>query len=195
MIGSQFTHFIKFIFGKDRPITQTTKSEQDALARYANGARTAIEIGVFEGYNTVLIAKAMHPNGIVYGIDPFFKGRMGICWQKQIATTYIRRAGLSDRIKLVLKLSVESAILTPDKVDFIFVDGDHSMNGITTDWKLYSSKLRLGGIIALHDTSASIHQPWKADMGSVIYFNDYIRHQPGFALLETVDSLNIMQKI
>jgi predicted O-methyltransferase YrrM len=38
-----------------------------------------------------------------------------------------------------------------EKVDFIFIDGDHSHDGVKRDFELYSPLVRKGGIIAFHD--------------------------------------------
>lgn len=37
------------------------------------------------------------------------------------------------------------------KVDFLFIDGDHSYSGVKTDFITYSPFVRAGGIIAFHD--------------------------------------------
>jgi cephalosporin hydroxylase len=39
-----------------------------------------------------------------------------------------------------------------DKFDFIFIDGDHSVNQVLLDWE-YSRLLNDGGIVGFHDTS------------------------------------------
>ena len=38
-----------------------------------------------------------------------------------------------------------------NKVDFIFIDADHSYEGIKKDFEMYSLLVRKGGIIAFHD--------------------------------------------
>ena len=37
------------------------------------------------------------------------------------------------------------------KVDFLFIDGDHTYEGIKRDFEMYSPLIRKGGIIAFHD--------------------------------------------
>lgn len=44
-----------------------------------------------------------------------------------------------------------SQILKSDKIDFLFIDGDHSYDGVKRDFQLYSPFVKKGGIIALHD--------------------------------------------
>lgn len=40
---------------------------------------------------------------------------------------------------------------TVGQFDFIFIDGDHTLAGVTADFELYGSLVRPGGIIAFHD--------------------------------------------
>jgi predicted O-methyltransferase YrrM len=42
-------------------------------------------------------------------------------------------------------------ILGGKEVDFVFIDGDHSYEGVKTDFEMFSRLVRRGGIIALHD--------------------------------------------
>jgi cephalosporin hydroxylase len=39
-----------------------------------------------------------------------------------------------------------------ESIDFLFIDGDHSYQGVLTDWLLYAPLVRSGGIIAFHDS-------------------------------------------
>lgn len=41
--------------------------------------------------------------------------------------------------------------ITNSEVDFIFIDGDHSYEGVKQDFEMYSDLVRDGGIIAFHD--------------------------------------------
>ena len=36
-------------------------------------------------------------------------------------------------------------------LDFLFIDGDHSFEGVSKDHQLYSPLVRPGGVIAFHD--------------------------------------------
>lgn len=38
-----------------------------------------------------------------------------------------------------------------DGIDFLFIDGDHSYEGVKQDWEMYGPLVREGGIIAFHD--------------------------------------------
>lgn len=50
----------------------------------------------------------------------------------------------STRDAVVEKLDGES-------LDFVFIDGDHSLEGVTRDFELYAPLVVPGGIVALHD--------------------------------------------
>lgn len=44
------------------------------------------------------------------------------------------------------------------KIDFLFIDGDHSYEGVKADFELYSKLLTDRGIIAIHDTDKEYEQ-------------------------------------
>ena len=73
--GGNFLHAVRFLLGIDRAETQTSEKERAMLRRYAEGRTRAVEIGVYEGVNTRNIAEVMDPKGVLYGVDPFPKGR------------------------------------------------------------------------------------------------------------------------
>jgi predicted O-methyltransferase YrrM len=37
------------------------------------------------------------------------------------------------------------------KIDFCFIDGDHTYEGVRKDFEMYSRLVRNGGIVAFHD--------------------------------------------
>ncbi len=46
-------------------------------------------------------------------------------------------------------------ILDGRPIDFLFIDGDHSYEGVRQDFDMYSTLVRPGGLIAFHDILAS----------------------------------------
>ena len=48
-------------------------------------------------------------------------------------------------------------LLPPEGVDFLFIDGDHTYDGVKADFEMYSPLVRKGGLIALHDIC--LHPP------------------------------------
>lgn len=192
--GSGFLHFLKYIAGIDPPQTQTTLAEQQALATYAEGKNMVVEIGVFEGFTTEILARSMSPKGKLYGIDPFFKGKLGVCYGELICKHYLKKNRLLDRVVLIPKLSWEAVNDVKENIDFIFIDGDHSYEGLRRDWNDWSGKIIPGGCAALHDTQLSSNASTEKRMGSHIFFEDAISRDTRFDIVEQVDSLNILRR-
>lgn len=180
--------------GVDEPHTQTTEEEQQALRKYCRGSRRAVEIGVYEGANTRIIAENLAADGQLFAIDPFFTGRLPICWGEQIARAELHQGGVGNRVTFVRALSWEAVIQIDGPFDFVFIDGDHSLEGIRRDWGDWSDRVEPDGIIALHDTRVPEHDPSVADLGSYQYFEDQIRDDERFEIIDQVHSLSILER-
>lgn len=103
---------------------------------------TGLEIGVSYGYNAEVMLKCLNLK-ILFLIDP-----IPLC---------------QDRIK-----KFPNAIYSPfrsediyrhipDNLDFIYIDGDHSYEGVKKDIELYWPKVRKGGVFGGHDFCPKIH--------------------------------------
>lgn len=59
-----------------------------------------------------------------------------------------------------------------EPVDFLFIDGDHSYEGVRADWLAWSPLVRSGGLVAFHDTwpNHDRHEP------GVVRWVDELRH-------------------
>jgi predicted O-methyltransferase YrrM len=44
-----------------------------------------------------------------------------------------------------------SGLLGSNKLDFLFIDGDHNIGPTASDWNVFSPFVRSGGIVAFHD--------------------------------------------
>lgn len=195
MIGRSVVHYARVVIGLDQPNTQTTLAERDVLVSFLPGAKRIVEIGVFEGFTTHVLAESADSDAIIYGIDPFFSGRLGISWGERIARRYNGKALASGRIRFVNKLSTEVCGEVPTPVDYVFIDGDHSISGIMADWSYWSARLAPGGIIGLHDTLLTPEKPPGYTLGSIEYFHHHIRHDARFELVKQQDSLSVLRKL
>jgi hypothetical protein len=45
-------------------------------------------------------------------------------------------------------------LLGGEKLDFLFIDGDHSYEGVRQDFESYSALVREGGLVGFHDIAA-----------------------------------------
>jgi predicted O-methyltransferase YrrM len=193
MIGSSFLHLLGVMAGAEKPHTQTTPEERGELLRWLPGAKTIVEIGVYEGATTSLLAAHADVGAVVYGVDPFFHGRLGVCWGEAIARSVNRRKIASGSVKLVKKFSYEAVPDVPMPVDFIFVDGDHSLEGIKRDWETWAPLMRPGAIFALHDSYPAPHSP--GPLGSHTFFADTISKDPRYVSVAKVGSLAILKRL
>lgn len=194
MIGNSALHYARIVAGLDEPQTQTTKAERETLASFLPGTKRIVEIGVFEGFTTRMLAERADADAVIYGIDPFFSGRLGICWGERIARTFTGRHLANGKVRLVKKFSTDVDGDVPTPVDLVFIDGDHSLDGITKDWAYWTERLTPGGIIALHDTLLTPEKSAGYTLGSIEYFRDHIRHDSRFELLRQQDSMSVLRK-
>jgi predicted O-methyltransferase YrrM len=152
---SPLAHFILWRLGLSAPQTQTSAEERRCLGDHARGRRRLAEIGVFQGVTTCVLKRAMHPDGLLLAIDPFVKGRLGVCLYEIIARREVGRVA-GGRVRWIRARGAEAATLPaalPDeRVDFIFIDGDHSWAGIRGDWEAWRDRIAAGGVVALRDS-------------------------------------------
>ncbi len=172
--------------------TQTTEAERAALVQFASGKKRLVEIGVFEGFTTAILLRTIGPDAQLYAIDPFLPGRLGICWGKWIAQREVKKVRPGNRVRFVEMLSHRASRAIEGDFDFVFIDADHSLEGIKQDWRDWSPRVSACGAIALHDTRLPSHNPNVATFGSYQYFEEHIRFDKRFEVVEQVDSLSIL---
>lgn len=57
-----------------------------------------------------------------------------------------------DRSEFIKSFSVDASKMVPDNsLDFVYIDGDHSLEGIYNDIYVWIHKVKCGGIVAGHD--------------------------------------------
>lgn len=106
--------------------------------------KTIVEIGVHQGYSLETWRKAFKPE-IAIGIEPF--------------TEFLDKVAIVSPIEIIKGRSEEQRVIdvikerTGSKIDFLFIDGDHSYEAVKRDYENYSTMVRKGGIIAIHDVT------------------------------------------
>lgn len=190
------THFLLWALKLARAETQTSDAERASLARHAAGKKRVVEIGVWHGVTTKVLRNAMASDGILLGVDPYPKGRFGFSVQRIIAQREIARVTIGtmewQRLSGVEAARLYAASKRPPP-DFIFIDGDHSYEGLRGDWEAWNPLVAPQGIIALHDSCSSAERNIEG-AGSVIFTRKVILPDPRFRLLETVDTLTVMAR-
>lgn len=116
-----------------------------------------LEIGTAFGGTLFLFTRAASDDAIIVSID-LPGGSFGGGYSKARIPLYKEFALNNQQIHLIRKdshkeetLAEINDILAGNKLDFLFIDGDHTYKGIKRDFELYSSLVKRNGIIALHD--------------------------------------------
>jgi predicted O-methyltransferase YrrM len=194
MVGAAALHCVKFLMGFEPAATQTTAAERRLLARYARDASRLLEIGVYEGASTRITADAMPSMAVLYAVDPFFRGRLGICWSEVIARREAKKSRTRS-VRFVRAMSTDAARRIHGDFDYIFVDADHSLEAIRADWETWSPRCVVGGVMAFHDTRVASHAPQIRGFGSFQFYNSVISSHPDFREIDAVDTLSIVRRL
>ena len=165
----RLVHFLKYQLGLVQAETSVTTAEWDCMASHASGRRCLVEIGVWHGVTTRRLRAVMASDGILYAVDPYPVERLGISLQRQIAHCEVGRVS-NGRVEWVRETGAAVArglaAKLVGRVEFVFIDGDHSYDGLRADWEGWSKLVAPGGLIALHDSRSSPVRPID-DAGSV----------------------------
>jgi cephalosporin hydroxylase len=82
----------------------------------------------------------------------------------------------ADRLRVVEADSHHPSTVTATRVraiDFLFIDGDHTYEGVRADFDLWSPLVRPGGTVAFHDT---VPTDWAHEPGVVQIVNELKPH-------------------
>jgi len=60
-------------------------------------------------------------------------------------------------------------VLSGRQIDFLFIDGDHSYEGVKMDFEMYSPLVRSGGLVAFHDNKPTKENSWS---GVIPFWNE-----------------------
>ena len=192
--GRAIFHCVRYFLGLDAADTQTTVAERACLARHAQGKRRVVELGVYEGVSTRLLLDCMAPGGTLFGVDPFVRGRLGICWGRVIAGHQVRRRTQRKSVVFLESTSREAARELQGSFDLVFVDADHSFEGISGDWTDWAPRIVPGGIMAMHDTCASEDNPMTERLDPFKYFETHVSRDRRFQIVEQIDTLGVLRR-
>jgi predicted O-methyltransferase YrrM len=113
---------------------------------------TIVEIGRFKGGSTFLIASAMGAQAELWSYDVHVShdaAFTGADLDGELRDA-LARYGLDGRVHLVVADS-RSAEPPPGPVRLLFVDGDHTYEGVSADWAHWRKVLEPGGHVLFHD--------------------------------------------
>jgi predicted O-methyltransferase YrrM len=190
------THYLMWSAGLARPTTQTSEAERACLAGHAAGRMRLAEVGVWHGVTTCVLRRSMASGAVLFAVDPYPAGRLGVSFQRRIARRNVARMD-KGRVEWLRMTGSDAAKYLAENhlgpVDFAFIDGDHSYDGLRSDWEGWSPLAAPGGIIALHDSRSSATRPID-NAGSARYTRDVIRGDSRFELIDEVDTLSVFRR-
>jgi predicted O-methyltransferase YrrM len=136
----------------------------------------------------------MAPDATLFAIDPFPTGRLGINYQRLIARGELARVPTGRVVWLRLRGADAGRLpdVTAALFDFVFIDSDHTYEGLRDDWAVWSPQIAPGGILALHDSASTDGSPDYA--GSQRFTREHILADARFALVETTCSLTVLRR-
>lgn len=159
----------------------------------AIGARRALEVGTFTGMSALCIARALPPDGKLLACD------LSAEWTS-VARRYWERAGITDRIELVVGHAAETLRALPREpaFDFAFLDADKT--GYVDYYEEILPRLRPNGLLAVDNVlwsgrviRASVRD---ADTRAIRAFNDRVAADARVesVILPVADGLAVVRK-
>ena len=122
--------------------------------------KAMLEIGTARGGSLLAFAQLCAPDAHIVSVD-LPRGPFGGGYPLWKVPLYKAFARAEQRLDLVRGDSHSAStfahvqrMLGGRKLDFLFIDGDHSYEGVRSDFEIYKSLMRPGGTVALHDIAA-----------------------------------------
>lgn len=157
--------------------------------------KCVVEIGTCHGGTLYLWCQAAAPDALIVSID-LPEGEFGGGYPPERIPLYQSFAKPGQRLNLIRgdshkkeTLQELESSLGGQKVDFLFIDGDHRYEGVRADFEAYSRLVRPGGIIALHDI---VERPAQPDL-EVHRFWSELRQK--YSTLEFIERAPDLRKI
>jgi predicted O-methyltransferase YrrM len=164
---------------------------QYALGRWGAQVGTVVEIGSFKGRSTVCFARGVkdgNREGVVAidphtGAPPWFPAIPPSFTLKEFENN-LNTADVSTNITSFITDSFQAARIWPAlPIRVLFLDADHSFEGLLADYEQWIEKLVVGGILLIDDVDDPIHLP-----GIIRFVESVITHE-AFSDITIIDGI------
>ena len=164
LLNQAYSGFIGGWFGKIKP-SQVKEEFSLLLDEFKNlKPKNILELGTANGGTLLLFTKLAYLEAKIVSVD-LPGGKFGGGYSKWRIPLYKSFSNKNKSMFLIRKNSqIKSTlqevrkIFAGNKVDFLFVDADHTYRGIKRDFELYAPLVKRGGIIAFHDIVKHSHE-------------------------------------
>jgi predicted O-methyltransferase YrrM len=160
-------------------------------ATLAGASGLGVEIGCLDGFSSVVIL-ASAPNLHLTSIDPLIPDSMEPSLRGTESRLRSNLSAFSGRWEFIKDYSQN--VEWNSQLDFLFIDGDHTYEAVLRDYMKWTSYLKVGGILAIHDSR--MHRPGgaKFHVGPSKVANERIYDRPEWTIVGEVFSLTIAKK-
>lgn len=164
------------------------------------GIKNFMEIGTDQGGTFAIWSKVSAGDGIRISLD-MPHGHFGRAdYDVNLRDQYLKSLGSNvtmihgDSHKQEMKVTVK-VILGGAQLDFLFIDGDHTYEGVKQDYEMYRDLVKPGGWIGFHDirdtefhrnANCRVDQLWSELEGNKLEFVDSNSHFGGIGLIQVV---------
>ncbi len=163
----------------------------------------AVEIGSWQGKSSICLASGLRSKrrARLVCIDPFdasgdkesrdeyaarqsrVDGPLRSAFEANLAD-----AGVRDLVEVQAGFSHHFAATFREPIDLLFLDGDHSFDGVARDFRDWAPKVRAGGYLAMHDVVHAVHE------GPRRVVEEMIKADPHWVDHRYVDSLFVARR-
>jgi predicted O-methyltransferase YrrM len=169
-------------------------TEIDVFRRVLQGrSGFGVEIGCCDGYSTVniLAVSDLH----LTSIDPFIVDPVAPCLQGKLERFLANVKPFGKRIALIEDYSWNAVKTWKNPLDFLFIDGDHRYEGVLRDFNEWTPLLKVGGILAMHDSRMGRHEAAPFHPGPSQVAKENVYGQPDrWAIIGEAFSLTVARK-
>lgn len=156
-----FIYCFSYLGISARPFQMRTEILELCTMLKKRDAKSLLEIGTASGGTLFLFSKVAASDANIISIN-LPSGNLDAWCLKYRDMLYGAFATGGQKMHLLKANSHDAATLqnvnkklAGAKLDFLFIDGDHSYDGVKKDFEMYSPLVKKGGLIGFHDISPS----------------------------------------
>jgi cephalosporin hydroxylase len=183
------------------------REEMEHLMRFVARMkpRVILEIGSAGGGTIFLFTRIAHPQALLISLDIPYRRHIGgyPLWRVPIYREFTQAKQKLHFVRsdshMPRTLKSVKRILRGRKIDFLFIDADHTYEGVARDFNMYAPLVKEGGVVAFHDIvhgtkSGEVHKFWKEIRGlhpHLEFVKNYNQGSDGIGLLVMSDPTEV----